>query len=304
MSGGHTIRPLVGPEELKACVALQEETWGAGFSERVPPALLKVAQMLGGVAAGAWSSDGTLDGFVFGMTGVRDGEVVHWSDMLAVRRGIRDKGLGTSLKGYQRQVLLERGVRTTFWTFDPLQARNAHINFTKLGIVVREYVRDMYGETDSPLHRGIGTDRFVALWLMDSERVTARMAGVERGPGAEGARNVAVALGALGEADTPSVGEEGADGTPPAGSPGAGPPPAPGIPRPGTPVLGLDAPALRVAIPADISRVMATSMELAVEWREATRSVFTHYLGRGYEVKELVRGGRTSDYLLEKRASP
>jgi predicted GNAT superfamily acetyltransferase len=301
MSGGHTIRPLVGPEELKACVALQEETWGAGFSERVPPALLKVAQMLGGVAAGAWSAEGTLDGFVFGMTGVKDGEVVHWSDMLAVRRGIRDKGVGTSLKAYQRQVLMERGVRTMFWTFDPLQARNAHVNFTKLGIVVREYVHDMYGETDSPLHRGIGTDRFVALWLMDSERVTARLAGGERGPGAEEVRQVAVALGE-GEAAPAGGAGEGAARSP--GAPGAKPPPAREIPHPGAPVLSLDAAQLRVAIPADISRVMATSMESAVAWREATRSVLAHYLARGYEVRELVRGARTSDYLLEKRATP
>ncbi|MCG6986678.1 MAG: hypothetical protein LJF06_00610 [Gemmatimonadetes bacterium] len=301
MSGGHTIRPLAGPEELKACVALQEETWGVGFSERVPPALLKVAQMLGGVAAGAWSADGTLDGFVFGMTGVRDGEVVHWSDMLAVRRGIRDQGVGTSLKAYQRQVLLERGVRRMFWTFDPLQARNAHINFTKLGIVVREYVHDMYGETDSPLHRGIGTDRFVALWLMDSERVAARLAGGERGPGRGEVRGVPVALG---EAEVSPAGQEGAGAARSSGARAQGPPPTRGIPRPGAPVLGLSDARLRVAIPADVSRVMAASMDLAVAWRKATRSVLTHYLERGYEVRELVRGERTSDYLLEERSTP
>jgi len=36
------------------------------------------------------------------------------------------------------------------WTFDPLQSRNAYLNFAKLGIIVREYAADMYGETDSP----------------------------------------------------------------------------------------------------------------------------------------------------------
>jgi predicted GNAT superfamily acetyltransferase len=278
MSAGHTIRPLSGIAELKACVALQEETWGQGFSERVPPALLKVTQLLGGVAAGAWSADGELDGFVFGMTGVQDGEPVHWSDMLAVRRGVRDTGLGTALKEYQRRVLLERGVRTMRWTFDPLQARNAHINFGKLGIVVREYVRDMYGETDSPLHRGIGTDRFVALWLMDSARVASRMSGAERGPAADDLVGVPVALG--GDAAT-----------------------IPALPRPVRPALDLEADRVRVAIPADISRLMAESMELAVAWREATRSALVHYLGRGYEVCELVRGERTSEYLLTKRVA-
>jgi len=283
MSGGHVIRPLAGMEEMKACVALQEETWGHGFSERVPPAMLKVAQMLGGVAAGAWSPEGTLDGFVFGLTGVRDGEVVHWSDMLAVRRGLRDTGLGTRLKSYQRQVMLERGVLRMFWTFDPLQARNAYVNFAKLGIVVREYVHDMYGETDSPLHRGIGTDRFVALWLLDSERTAARLSGSEGGPGADTARGAAVALGEEGTAAEPA---------------------ASGLPHPGKPRLDLDDDTVRVCIPADVSRVMAESMEVAVAWRRATRSALTHYLARGYEVIELVRGPRTSDYLLTKRAMP
>jgi predicted GNAT superfamily acetyltransferase len=274
----HVIRPFASIGELKACVALQEETWGEGFSERVPPAILKVAQILGGVAAGAWSPEGSLDGFVFGMTGVKDGETVHWSDMLAVRRGIRDEGLGTRMKVYQRDVLLRKGVRTMFWTFDPLQSRNAYLNFSKLGILVREYARDMYGETDSPLHRGIGTDRFIALWLMDAERVVARLTGRERGPAPEDVPDAGVGL-----ADA-SVGD--------------------GPPRPGDPVLDLPHERVKVAIPADVSRVMADSMEAAVAWRDATRTALTHYLDRGYEVRELLRGQRTSDYLLTRRTTP
>jgi predicted GNAT superfamily acetyltransferase len=268
----YDIRPFKTIQEFHACVALQEETWGHGFSERVAPAILKVAQILGGVSAGAWDEDGTLAGFVFGMTGVRDGEVVHWSDMLAVRRGIRDTGLGTRLKAYQREVLLERGIGTMFWTFDPLQSRNAYLNFSKLGIVVREYARDMYGQTDSPLHRGIGTDRFIALWLMDGDRVARRVAGQERGPEAEDVGAGAVAL-------APRYSDA-------------------SIPEPGEPDLGLDGPDVRVAVPSDISEVMATSMDLAVAWREATRAALTHYMDRGYEVREFLRGEPTSHYLL------
>jgi predicted GNAT superfamily acetyltransferase len=268
----YDIRPFRSIGELHECVALQEETWGQGFSERVAPAILKVAQILGGVAAGAYARDGSLAGFVFGMTGVRDGRVVHWSDMLAVRRGLRDTGLGRRLKAYQREVLLERGVTTMFWTFDPLQSRNAYLNFARLGIVVREYRRDMYGETDSPLHRGIGTDRFIALWEMDSPRVARRMSGEERGPSAT---DHASDPAALSEADPPWE-----------------------LPRAGTPVLDLDAPRLRVAIPADVSEIMARSMDEAVAWRTATRDALTHYMERGYEVRELLRGARTSDYLL------
>jgi chorismate synthase len=268
----YSIRAFQTIEELHECVALQEETWGHGFSERVAPAILKVSQILGGVAAGAWAPDGTLTGFVFGMTGVRDGEVVHWSDMLAVRRGVRDTGLGTELKAYQRRVMMERGIEKMFWTFDPLQSRNAYLNFSKLGIVVREYVQDMYGETDSPLHRGIGTDRFIALWLLLSERVRKRVEEGRRGPPAE---KMASEPAALTEVD-----------------------PREALPRPAAPTVGLETPRVRVAVPSAISELMSLSMDHAVAWREATRAALTHYLDRGYEVRELVRGDRTSTYVL------
>jgi predicted GNAT superfamily acetyltransferase len=275
----YEIRPFKTLEEYRGCVALQEETWGHGYSDIVPPATLKVAQILGGVAAGAWAPDGSLAGFVFGMTGVREGEIVHWSDMLVVRRGIRDSGLGTRLKAYQRSVMLERGVKKMFWTFDPLQSRNAYLNFAKLGIVVREYVQDMYGETDSPLHRGIGTDRFIASWLMDSARVIRRMAGTERGPNAEVLQDCREVLGA----------------TAPVTSGGS--------PCPSSLQLRAADAVVSVAIPADISGVMAESLQLAVAWREATRTVLTHYTGRGYEVRELVRGEDASHYLLYSESS-
>src|SRR5690606_25947343 len=88
VTGGvaHTLRHFASLDDYRACVALQEEVWGAGFSERVPTAILKVGQELGGVSAGAFDRSGRLDGFVFGLTGLDDaGEPVHWSDMLAVR---------------------------------------------------------------------------------------------------------------------------------------------------------------------------------------------------------------------------
>jgi predicted GNAT superfamily acetyltransferase len=273
------IRPFGTIEEYRACEKLQEETWGEGFSERVPAAILKVAQILGGISAGAYAPDGSLVGFVFGMTGLRNGELVHWSDMLAVKRGIRDGGLGTRLKAYQRQVMMEHGLTKMHWTFDPLQSRNAYMNFSKMGIVVREYAENMYGELDSPLHRGIGTDRFIALWLMDSERVRRRMAGEERGPGPEGQSAYPAALGAnLREGGRP--------------------------PEPGRVLMGMEDPVVSVAIPADISAIMVESMELAVAWRLGTRLALTHYMDRGYEVRELVRGQQASHYLLFRESHP
>lgn len=264
--------------DFEACVAFQEEIWGEGFSERVPVAILKIASRLGGVVAAAWEPDGRTAGFVFGLTGVRDGELVHWSDMLAVRAELRGRGLGRRLKAYQRERLLERGVRTTLWTFDPLESRNAYLNLGKLGVVVREYLENMYGESGSPLHRGVGTDRFLACWEMASERAEARLAGRVDLPCWEDVEGLPVAFDVEDGDDparvTPRVSVQSAEEAPswrsrvPDAPSGAG---------------------LLVPIPADLRAVQAASLERAAAWREATRPVLAAALSRGWEVRELVR---------------
>jgi predicted GNAT superfamily acetyltransferase len=171
VSDGILIRELASPADYAACVELQKETWGREFTQSVPATILQVAQKLGGIAAGAFQDD-RLIGFVFGMTGVRAGEVAHWSDMLAVRAGHRNQGIGERLKQYQKRVLLERGVRRVYWTFDPLESRNAHLNFNRLGVYAREYVVDMYGDTGSQLH-ATGTDRLIVIWELDRARPKA-----------------------------------------------------------------------------------------------------------------------------------
>lgn len=158
------IRPLTSPADYAACVELQELVWGAG-EETIPPIMLQVSQKVGAIAAGAFDTRGKMLGCVFGLTGLRHGRVAHWSHMLAVRPEARDQGIGRRLKRYQRARLLPMGVPTMYWTFDPLVARNAHLNLNRLGATVEEYVPDMYGPGDqSPLDRGIGTDRLVVRW--------------------------------------------------------------------------------------------------------------------------------------------
>lgn len=164
------IRPLDSWEEYRACERLQRRVWGADFREVAPASLLQVARHLGGVASGAWmdGEDGEeLVGFVFGLTGVEDGRPIHWSHMLAVREDQRGGGIGRRLKEHQRRRLLGRGVDLVYWTFDPLVAANAHFNLNRLGVRVVDYVPQMYGETDSELHRGIGTDRFIVAWDLE-----------------------------------------------------------------------------------------------------------------------------------------
>lgn len=178
----YAVRPLSSNADYAACVALQRHTWGEDCSEIVPPAILKVTQRIGGVLAGAFDESERLVGFVFGMAGVVDGRVIHWSDMLAVREEARDGGIGRMLKEFQRDAARASGASEMYWTYDPLVARNAHLNINRLGVRVAEYVEDMYGDSDSDLHRGLGTDRLVVRWPLDgSARTPDVAAAMERG---------------------------------------------------------------------------------------------------------------------------
>jgi chorismate synthase len=176
---GITLRRVETLAEYQECLAIQRETWGADFTELVPPAILMVAQKLGGVCAGAFAPDGRMLGFVFGITGIRDGRLAHWSDMLAVRPAARGAHIGERLKLYQRDLVRAVGADTMYWTFDPLVARNAHLNLNRLDARPVEYVPDMYGsDTGSPLHGALATDRIVVAW--DLTRSAAPAQGAPR----------------------------------------------------------------------------------------------------------------------------
>lgn len=276
------IRPLVSAAELAACVALQRQTWGESFADVVPPALLRIVQRLGGVAAGAFRPASAGDvaqelvGFVFGLPGVEQGEPVHWSDMLAVSPAVRDRGLGERLKRWQREQVLALGYRVMRWTFDPLESRNAWLNLSRLGATCREYVPEMYADMDSPLHAGIGTDRLVLRWELDSARVVRRLAGQESSPGAGDVAGVPLVNRIVREEPDPVCAISD---------------------------LALEEERLLVAIPADVQRLKSGSLELALAWREQTRSALTAYFGRGYTATALVRFGSWSAYLLELAAA-
>jgi predicted GNAT superfamily acetyltransferase len=169
-----TIRELRSQADLLLCVNLQRRIWGEDFAGVVPTSLLMVASRVGGVISGAFDDLGGLLGFIFGLTGVDKGSVVHWSHMLGVAPEAQNHGIGRHLKEHQRSEVAKLGVRTILWTFDPLVARNAHLNLNVFGVRVTDYVENMYGESTSPLHRGIGTDRFVVAWPVDDAGLAAR----------------------------------------------------------------------------------------------------------------------------------
>ena len=246
---GITIRRVRSNEEYEACVRMQHAIWGEDFTEAVPATILKVTQQIGGVTAGAFDPSGRLLGFVFGMMGSVDGELVHWSDMLAVHHDARNKGLGRRLKLFQRELLRPLGVERMFWTYDPLVAKNAFLNIVRLGARPTEYVVDMYGaDTHSALHSGLGTDRFIVAWDLTKD-------------GGANTQSDALLESVIREAPIAN-----ADG------------------RAGGAADLPDTDVVRVEVPGDIDAVLARDVSVAAALRESTRRIFTHYMDRDYRV--------------------
>src|SRR5437867_11563396 len=68
-------------------------------------------------------------GFAFGFLGMEQGHQMLHSHMLAVREPYRDLDVGHTLKLAQRDRALAMRIQEITWTFDPLQSKNAHLNF-------------------------------------------------------------------------------------------------------------------------------------------------------------------------------
>src|SRR6266480_1317624 len=157
------IRELCAYPGFRACLKVQQEIWGHQFTDLVPVSMLMIASKTGGLVLGAFDGP-RMVGFVCGFAGWKGNHKIHWSDMLAVKKSYRNQQIGLTLKLQQRQILKQRGVEEIYWTFDPLESKNAYFNFAKLGVVSSEYAPNLYGQTYSPLHRGRETDRLIALW--------------------------------------------------------------------------------------------------------------------------------------------
>jgi len=184
------IRECITIEELDRCVWLQREVFGLPDVEISPRRHLIVSRQAGGWTLGAFKGD-ELIGFVHHLAAVRgDDEIFGYSHMMAVTRDFQNKGVGARLKWAQRDRALAEGRKFIKWTWDPMQARNAHFNINRLGVIVENYADNFYG-TDyltDPSQKtdqmpGLQSDRLFASWYLASPRVNALANGQLSNPG-------------------------------------------------------------------------------------------------------------------------
>lgn len=274
ISAAIQIRALKTIAELKAVEDLQGEVWGCSEREILPSLTLIPLLDIGGVLLGAFDKH-ELVGFVVGFPGFEAGQPILHSDMLAVRAEYRSTGLGYRLKLEQRSLAIANGIEKITWTFDPLQAANAHLNFGKLGVIADRYKVNYYGETSSALHR-TGTDRLWVTWLLRSARVKER---VKQGISA------AAKISFADFAAIPALLKVGPEG------------------EPLEPTVDLTKDSIRIEIPHDINAIVKVDETRARHWRAATRAKFTAALAEGFVVSDFFQAekpARPAFYLLTR----
>ena len=177
-----TIRDCTTIEEFDVCLSLQREAFGLPDLELTPRRHLIVTRQAGGWTLGAFVAE-RMVGFVHHLAAVRGNEIFGYSHMMAVAKDYQNKGVGARLKWAQRERALSEGRRLIKWTWDPMQARNAHFNLNRLGATVDAYAENYYGidysaDSDIKEKLGLPSDRLFATWNIDSDRVRALASGV------------------------------------------------------------------------------------------------------------------------------
>jgi predicted GNAT superfamily acetyltransferase len=125
----------------------------------------------------------------------------------------------------------------------------------------------MYGASESELHRGLGTDRFIVAWPLT--------VGV-------GGRGTAAAISEVPSSwhTAPTIAEHLA---------------TQGAAR---------SPVLRVEIPSDIVRLRDERPGEAAQWRASTRRAFRWALANGYDIVRFLPGEERGSYVLARAGGP
>lgn len=254
------IKRVAEMADYRRCVAIEKAVWGYTDSgDLVPLSMLSIINQSGGLLLAAYTPDRKIIGFVFGFPALKDGRLVHHSHMLAVLPGYRNTGIGRRLKLAQRRFVQRQGLDLITWTFDPLQALNAHFGIAKLGASVGRYKVNVYGESTSRLHRGLATDRFLAEWPVALEKSRRPANGLQ--PPADWT-------------PIPVINETAREPS--------------GFRRSAAPNVRRRELYLRFEIPADIEALKKTDRALAVDWQLKVRRAFLAYFRREYRVVDFM----------------
>jgi predicted GNAT superfamily acetyltransferase len=302
------VRPIQTHDEYRAIERIQRVVWGHGDLDVVPDHLLVTMQKNGGLVLGAFEvrpeegpggREERLIGFALGFVGLSSGgQVKHCSHMVGVDPAYQNQNVGYRLKLAQREHVLAQGIDLITWTFDPLESRNARLNFHKLGATCNTYLRELYGRMRDELNVGLPSDRFQVDWYIASDHVAGRLRG-DRADPSTGLRTGTSAeftpSNAEGLRTGPSLSALLAEGVPLLNRTLPG-----DLPHPSQTALPIQGDWLLVQIPPRFQAIKSADFGLARAWREHTRALFEAAFAAGYAVVDLLFEKGRSCYLLEK----
>jgi predicted GNAT superfamily acetyltransferase len=268
------IRPVQGWEEFTQIEELQRIIWTRDEREVTPAHIFHALQHNGASVIGAFDGS-TLVGFALAVLATVEGldhridqvaaaRLKMYSVMAGVLAEYRNTDIGYRLKLAQREFAMRIGVRLITWTYDPLESRNGRFNIGKIGAICHKYIRNFHGEMTG-INAGLETDRFEVEWWVTSNRVKGR---VDK-------KRKALSLDSLlsGGALLTNESTYNSDDLPV--------PPPNYISHPSNLIL--------VEIPADFQNIKKKDFQLALRWREHTRTLFENLMDSGFMVTDFVR---------------
>lgn len=270
----YSIRDLKSYAEMVTVRQLQREIWGFDDPEiGLYPPVLNTAAKNGGVVLGAFDDEtGRMVGFLFSFLGREPGGPFKLcSQALGVVPDWRGQGIAETLKWAQRERTLAQELPLITWTYDPLEAANAHLNLHKLHAIARTYWRDVYGSDFGQLNAGLPTDRLLVEWWVKGPRSNPtyedELEWWEAAP----------VFGIAGQGVDCWIAR--AD-------------------------LALADELIQLEIPADLQRLKTANLELALDWRLKVRRAFEAYFNRGYLATDFISvfegETRRNRYILQK----
>ncbi|MHA1201036.1 MAG: GNAT family N-acetyltransferase [Candidatus Heimdallarchaeaceae archaeon] len=261
-------KELMDYSEYNKIENIQINAWGFPDREVVPKRIIYATHRSGGVVIAAYLNQEII-GYVWGWIGQIDPHGIFiYSHHNAVVREHQNKGVGIQLKLEQRKWALKKNFKIINWTFDPLQSKNSYINLHKLGAICNNYRVKYWGDMHDELNIGIDTDRFYCNWFIDSIHVKKRLN--------RDFDNYTETINSNRYHSIKTISNN-------------------GILRVKELDYDIKETILFAEIPIDFTKIMQNNNELAQDWREETRKIFTHYFNIGYSV---------IDFVLDKSLTP
>lgn len=266
-----TIRPITDIAGCEHFQELERRIWASPELEVVPSHVLITTLKNGGMLLGAYADDGPsatggMVGAAFWWLGVgtpapdSEPRLKVCSHIVGVLPAWQGQRIGLGLKLAQREAVLAQGLTDWItWTYDPLYRTNGIFNLHRLGATCNTYFRNVYGEMQDALNRGVPSDRCQVDWRLNSPHVVAGIA--DRGP------RPAWSLEDFQIVPTAQQGD---------------------FTAPQDIALRLDGAPLALPIPYDIGAIRLTDGSLSLAWRLALRTWLEDAFAAGYTMVDCI----------------